>query len=104
MLCFGGKSVKVAAAIVIALIAVGALICAYLTGLSIGMRRSYTGKLHKLGLNRRTATLYVRAVRILNRLHKLSEFDGDQAADQLSPETAKEIAKWAFDYRIGVTE
>ncbi len=95
---------KVAGAIVVALLAVGALVAAYLTGLAVGMHRSYTSKLHKLGLNRRTATLYVRAVRILNRLHRLSEFDGDRAVDELSPEAAKEIARWAVDYRIGVTE
>lgn len=92
---------KVAAAIAIALIAVGALAGAYFWGLAVGMRRNYTGRLRELGLNKTSATLYVRAVRILRRLDRLAEFDGAQAPDLLSPETKAEVAKWAIDYRIG---
>lgn len=95
---------RVAAAIVIALIAVGALVAAFLWGLAVGLRRNYAQRLRDLGLNKRSAVLYVRAVRILNRLNKLAEFDGDQAPDLLSPETSKEVARWAADYRIGASD
>lgn len=92
---------KVALAIVIALIAVSALVCAYIWGLYIGMSRSYDAKLRELGLNKTSATLLVRATKILRRLDRAAEFDGDRAPDRLSPETRKEIAQWAVDHRIG---
>ncbi len=98
---FTGGVVKVATAIVIALIAVGALVGAYFWGLYVGMRRNYDARLRELGLNKTSATLYVRATKILRRLDRLGEFDGDQAPDRLSPGTKADIAKWATDYRIG---
>ncbi len=92
---------RVAAAIVIALIAVGALVGAYIWGLYVGMARSYESKLRELGLNKTSATLLVRATKILRRLDRAAEYDGDQAPDPLSPEPRKEIAKRALDHRIG---
>ncbi len=97
---YGGK-VKVAAAIVIALIAVGALVGSYLLGLYVGMQRNYAEKLRELGLNKRTAVLHVRATKILRDLARRAEFDGDKAPDQLSHDTKTEVMKWANDYRIG---
>lgn len=92
---------KVALAIVIALIAVGALVGAYIWGVLIGWRRNYDAKLRELGLNKTSATLYVRAAKILRDLAHRAEFDGEQAPDRLSEQTRKDVARWAMDYRIG---
>lgn len=93
---------KVTVAIIIALIAVGALVAAYFGGLAVGMRRNYRAKLHKLGLNPRSAVLYARAVKILMRLNQLTDLDGLIAGDRLSPQTKEMVDKWATDYRIGI--
>ncbi len=95
---------KVAGAIFIALMAVGALIVVFLIGLGIGLRRSWNARLHKLGLNSRSAVLHARAIKILMRLDQLTDLDGLIAGDRLSPETKDMVAKWATDYRLGVSK
>ncbi len=95
---------KVAVAITIALCAVGALVVCYLAGVAVGRRRNYDQRLRDLGLNKRSAAQFVTAAKILNRMDKLIELDGENAADRLSPETRKQVADWAISYRIGVSQ
>ncbi len=82
-------------AIAIALLAVSALTCAYLSGLWVGMRRSYAEKLRGLGFNKTSADLYVRAADLLREVDQFDEYG------RLPPETKALIANWAIDYRNG---
>lgn len=95
---------KVAAAIVIALLAVGSLVVAYLIGLAVGMRRNYSNRLRDLGLNRRSAELYASAAKILNRLAQLGDLDGVLAGDVLSPETRQTVNEWLTAHRREITK
>jgi hypothetical protein len=96
---YRGNSVKVAFAIVIGLVAVGSLVGAYLLGQAIGLRRNYNNRLRDLGLHRRSAELYARAAKILNRLAALTDLDGTLAGDILSPETKQQVSNWLTDHR-----
>lgn len=95
---------KVAAAIVIALIAVGCLAAAFAAGLAWGLRRSWRERLREFGLNKASAVLYTRAVKILLRLEQKTTLDGLAAGDRLSPDTQQQVDKWATDFRIRMGE
>ncbi len=95
---------KVTVAIVIALITVGALIAAFAAGYARGRAHNYHGRLQQLGLNDRSATLYVRAVKILLRLNQAVDLEGLAAGERLSAETKKLGDDWSIDYRIGVSK
>ncbi len=86
-------------AVVLGLSVVGALVASYLVGLSVGVRRNYTGKLRNMGLNRRSGELYARAAKILNRLAAVTDLDGVMAGDNLSPETKRQVEAWLADHR-----
>ena len=95
---------KVAGAILIALIAVGALVGAYVLGLTIGLQKNYDSRLQAMGLNRRSAALYVRAAKLINRFAQITDLDGVLAGDVLSPESKKQVTQWVADYRSEVTK
>lgn len=101
---YRGDSVKVALAIVIGLMAVGSLVGAYLLGQSVGLRRNYDNRLRDLGLHRRSAELYARAAKILNRLAALTDLDGQLAGDILSPETKSQVSDWLTDHRREISK
>ncbi len=96
---YRGNSMKVALATVIGLMAVGSLVGAYLLGQAVGLRRNYDNRLRDLGLHRRSAALYARAVKILNRLAALTDLDGQLAGDILSPDTKQQVSDWLTDHR-----
>lgn len=94
-----GGIVKVAAAIVIALCAVGALVGAYLWGLAVGSRRNLDARLRRLGLENASAPLFASAARLILRLTQTTDLDGLFAGDQLSPETKRQATTWVAEYR-----
>ena len=81
--------------------ACGFLVC-FVAGYVAGARRSWRRRLRELGLNQHSAVLYVRAVKVLDRLHRQADpaGAGDLGCDRLAPETKAEISRWAVDYRI----
>lgn len=94
-----GGNVKVAVAIVIALLAVGALVGAYLWGLAVGSRRNFDARLRKLGLDRASAPLFAGAAKLILRLTQTTDMDGLFAGDQLSPATKRQATEWVAEYR-----
>ncbi len=102
--CVRGDSVKPAAVIVLGLFVAGATTLVYLTGLTVGLRRSYTRQLRTLGLTRGSAGLYTRAAKLLNRLAALTDMDGMLAGDSLSPETRRQVTAWLDDYRREISK
>lgn len=101
---YRGDSVKVAVAIVIALLAVGSLVLAYGAGVAVGAARNYTNRLRDMGLNRRSGELYARAVKILNRLAAVNDLDGVMAGDSLSPETRRQVNDWLTEHRREISK
>lgn len=95
---------KVAAAVFIALVIVGGLVGAYLIGLFVGMARNYDARLRDLGLHRKSAELYGRAVKILNRLLALSDLDGALAGDVVSPETRELVIDWLTEHKREISK
>jgi hypothetical protein len=96
--------VRVIVDIIIGLIGLGALVGAYLAGLAVGLRRNYAARLRDLGMNPKSAELYGRAVRILNRLLQLSDLDGALAGDTLSPETKELVTHWLLDHKREISK
>jgi hypothetical protein len=92
-----GGNVKVVLGIVVALLAVGALAIVWFGGLAVGLRHNYNTRLSELGLNRRTAALYSRAVRLMKRLDQEEDLSGAMAGDVLSPETREQVKAWVSD-------
>lgn len=99
-----GGSVKVAVAIVIALISVGVLVMVFFAGMWLGLCRNYDNRLRDLGLTRQSAVQFAGAVKILMRLHQKTDLEGLAAGDRLSPETKAMVDKWATAYRIGISK
>lgn len=78
---------------------VGALVFAFGAGAVVSARAINAKYLKEFGLTKESAKLYLRASRILRRLHGVIELDGDLAADLLSPATKKLVDEWLADYR-----
>jgi hypothetical protein len=51
-----------------------------------------------------TVQLYGRAVKIVRRLHGLTELDGEMSADILSPQSKRLVDEWVRDYRKALDE
>lgn len=86
---------------ILAVIAVAVIVGlgAFVIGLSVGTRVAATGVLREYGFTRQSARLYTRAAKLLNRLIRITELDGDFAADILSPATRKDVEQWIDDYK-----
>lgn len=54
--------------------------------------------------NMATVQLYGRAVKIVRRLHGLTELDGEMSADILSPASKRLVDEWVRDYRKALDE
>ncbi len=65
----------------------------------VARRENTKDALRAAGLNRQSAAMYFRAVKILRRLDGLTELDGEFAADILTPESKRQVAEWVADYR-----
>lgn len=83
------------------IVVVGAVLLggAFFLGLAAAMKANVAEALQKAGINKDTAKLYGRAVRILNRLAQITDLDGAYAGDVLSDETKKQVTEWVADYR-----
>ncbi len=90
---------KIAAALLLAAAAFGVLTMVCMAGWMVGMRRSYTLKLHSLGINRNTVGLYHDATRLLYRLDGTADLSGLTAGDVLSPETREQVTAWVTKHR-----
>lgn len=74
-------------------------IVAFFGGLFVGVGSQMKSKLRELGFTPNSAKLYSRAAKILNRMVKVTELDGDFAADILSEETKRQVNDWLADYK-----
>lgn len=79
-------------------------VLAFWAGVAVNTHSKITERLRELGFTKDTAKLYARAAKILNRMVKVTELDGDFSADILSPETAEQVNDWLADYRKQVTK
>lgn len=78
---------------------VGTLMLAFGSGAIVASRLATTQHLKTFGLTTESARLYQRAARILDRMQRVTQFDGDLCADILSPTTKTLVAEWLADYR-----
>lgn len=83
--------------IIIAVVVTGLMVC-MMTWLAARAANNRDA-LRAAGLSKNSAALYRRAARIIRRLDGITDFDGDVAADILSPETKAQVAAWVADYR-----
>jgi hypothetical protein len=90
---------KVVAALLLAAAGAGTLIGVYALGVAVGLRRSYTAKLRKMGITPRTVGMYRDAARLLYRLDGTSDVAGIAAGDALSPETRDQVTAWVTRHR-----
>jgi hypothetical protein len=74
-------------------------VLAFLLGVAAGGKMEIRKAVREAGFTPDSAKLYGRAVRILRRLHGLTELDGDLAADILSPASRRLVADWLDDHR-----
>lgn len=95
---------KIILAVIVTGGVIGAIVIAWLAGTALGLRTNLDTRLQKLGLNRNSAKLYARAVKILNRLHQVGDLDGALAGDALSPETKKLVGDWLADYKEEISK
>jgi hypothetical protein len=72
---------------------------AFLAGVSRSTKTEVRKVIREAGFTKESALLYGRAVKLIRRLHGLTELDGDLAADILSPTTKKQVADWLADHR-----
>lgn len=78
-------------------------------GWMVGIKTTVKAEIGKIirenGLgNMETVKLYGRAVKIVRRLHGLTELDGELAADILSPQSKRLVDQWVRDYRKALDE
>jgi hypothetical protein len=72
---------------------------AFLLGVGYGIKIEVRKAMREVGFTPESAKLYGRAVKILRRLHGLTQLDGELAADMLSPESARLVTDWLTDHR-----
>lgn len=72
---------------------------AFFLGVMAAFRANLDKAMRDAGLNKSTAKLFGRAVRILNRLAQITDLDGAYAGDVLSAETKQQVTEWVGDYR-----
>lgn len=72
---------------------------AFLGGLLVSMRRTVAEHLKEIGFTRSGAKNYRRAMKLLNRMTRITELDGDFSMDTLSEPTKKEIGEILATYR-----
>jgi hypothetical protein len=76
---------------------------AFLVGLGINMRRAAKEQIREAGFTVAGAKNYVRAVKLLNRMTRFTELDGDFSEDVLSESSKKEIGEILATYRKDVS-
>lgn len=81
-----------------------ALIVGLFFGFTAGVNVTTTNRLRELGFTKNSAKLYARAIKILNRMSRVIELDGDFAGDVLSPDTKKQVDDLLTDYRKEINQ
>jgi hypothetical protein len=85
--------------LLIAVVGTLLLVGAFGLGMTAAVHAELGKVMREAGLNKNTAKLYGRAVKILNRLAQITDLDGAYAGDVLSDETKKQVTDWVTDYR-----
>ncbi|MCX5066611.1 hypothetical protein OOJ91_12055 [Micromonospora lupini] len=86
-------------AVVVAAVVLLSVMAGAAVGFTVGASTNATQSLRALGFTKNSAKLYARAIKILNRMSRVIELDGDFAGDVLSPETKKQVDDLLDDYR-----
>lgn len=78
---------------------------AYVVAIKAATKAEIGKLVRETGLgNMATVQLYGRAVKIVRRLHGLTELDGEMSADILSPASKRLVDEWVRDYRKALDE
>lgn len=79
-------------------------ILALFAGIAIGFYMNVNAQLKELGFTKASRKIYVDAVKLLNRMTRITELDGEFAADLLSEKTKAQINELLTRYRKEVNE